>query len=194
MNNYTVHLYTQVRVKVTGIQAENMEQAMDKAERLVDLYDLLNNKTIRVSKHDLGNGVAVEEVEWADCQPDSFVVDPLLENGEVDYPNSRFFGPDRLPFVDGLTSVELLARAAGLANTFMQELLDSVETLTGIAEEHGARTLADLMYLQQAILDGGFIDYYPEESKVLEISQSLPSGAKWEKYIKVEYLDKAQES
>lgn len=75
--------------------------------------------------------------------------------------------------------------AAGL---FMQELLDSVETLGGIADEHGARTLADLMYLQNAILSGGFIDHYPGESKVLEIASALPSGEQWAKFIKVEYM------
>ena len=74
------------------------------------------------------------------------------------------------------------------ATLFMQELLDSVETLTGIAEQHGARTLADLMYLQNAILSGGFIDHYPGESKVLEIASGLPSGGQWSKFIAVEYL------
>ncbi len=74
------------------------------------------------------------------------------------------------------------------AKLFMQELLDSVETLSGIAEQHGARTLADLMYLQNAILSGGFIDHYPGESKVLEIARDLPSGGQWSKFIAVEYL------
>ena len=74
------------------------------------------------------------------------------------------------------------------ARLFMQELLDSVETLSGIAEQHGARTLADLMYLQNAILSGGFIDHYPGESKVLEIASGLPSGEQWSKFITVEYL------
>ena len=74
------------------------------------------------------------------------------------------------------------------ARLFMQELLDSVETLSGIAEQHGARTLADLMYLQNAILSGGFIDHYPGESKVLEIARDLPSGGQWSKFIAVEYL------
>ena len=72
------------------------------------------------------------------------------------------------------------------AKLFMQELLDSVETLTGIAEQHGARTLADLMYLQYAILSGGFIDHFPVESKVLEIVRGLPSSEAWLKYIAVE--------
>ncbi|PIV88606.1 MAG: hypothetical protein COW48_05065 [Hydrogenophilales bacterium CG17_big_fil_post_rev_8_21_14_2_50_63_12] len=74
------------------------------------------------------------------------------------------------------------------ARLFMQELLDSVETLTGIAEQHGVRTLADLMFLQNAILSGGFIDHYPGESKVLEIASGLPSGEQWSKFIAVEYL------
>lgn len=66
----------------------------------------------------------------------------------------------------------------------MGELLDSVETLTGIADEHGARTLADLMYLQEAILEDGFIDNHPDESKVLEIVQGLPSGEQWAQFIR----------
>lgn len=91
----------------------------------------------------------------------------------------RFFILERLVMPGAGTSA---------ARLFMQELLDSVETLSGIAEEHGARTLVDLMYLQQAILSGGFIDHYPDESKVLEIAQGLPSGELWPRFIKVEYM------
>lgn len=71
------------------------------------------------------------------------------------------------------------------ASTFFKELLDSVECLTELVDQHGARTATDLMYLQSAILDGSFIDYYPGESNVLEIAKSLPSGSDWVKYIKV---------
>lgn len=72
------------------------------------------------------------------------------------------------------------------AQAFMVELLNSVETLGGIADAHGARTLADLMYLQQAILTGSFIDHYPDESAVLAIVQLLPSGPQWAGFIKVD--------
>ena len=87
-------------------------------------------------------------------------------------------------------AVESLNDATGkqAATLFFKELLNSVETLTGIADEHGSRTLADLMYMQNAILSGGFIDHYPEESKVLEIVSDLPSGDRWSTFIKVEYL------
>ena len=71
---------------------------------------------------------------------------------------------------------------------FFSELLDSVETLTEIADIHGARTLSDIMFLQSALLSGGFIDYYPGESEVLSIASSLPSGSEWATFIKVEYL------
>lgn len=74
------------------------------------------------------------------------------------------------------------------ARRFFQELLDSVETLSGIADVHGSQTLADLMYLQNAILSGGFVDHYPEESHALEIASGLPSGKEWAGYIEVEYL------
>ena len=72
-----------------------------------------------------------------------------------------------------------------MAQGFMAEVLDSVETLSGIADEHGARTLADLMYLQQAIMTGGFIEHIPGESKVLDIVQGLPSGKAWAEFIEV---------
>ena len=74
------------------------------------------------------------------------------------------------------TKEERMAIAFGKATLFYEELLTSVETLTGIVEEHGARTLADLMYLQLAILKDGFIDHYPGESSVLDIASALPSG------------------
>jgi hypothetical protein len=78
---------------------------------------------------------------------------------------------------------EQKAAAADDASLFMQELLGSVETLTGIAEEHGPRTLADLMYLQAAILEGGLIENHPEDSAVMQIVSGLPSAARWTKFI-----------
>ena len=71
------------------------------------------------------------------------------------------------------------------ATLFMEELLASVESLTELADMHGARTLADLVYLQQAILKGGFIDHYPGESKVLEVVKELPSHQRWVGFIEL---------
>ena len=71
------------------------------------------------------------------------------------------------------------------ATLFMQELLDSVESLTELGDIHGVRTLASLIYLQQAILKGSFIDLYPDESKVLEVVKALPSHARWIGFIEL---------
>ncbi len=103
----------------------------------------------------------------------------IADNYEGEKTVIRFFAVECLNDVSG-------KRAAAM---FYQELLDSVETLAGIAAAHGSRTLADLMYLQNAILSGGFIDHYPDESRVLEIVRALPSGEQWSRFIKVEYLE-----
>ena len=71
------------------------------------------------------------------------------------------------------------------ATLFMEELLDSVESLTELGDLHGVRTLADLVYLQNAILKGSFIDHYPGESKVLEVVKALPSHARWIGFIEL---------
>lgn len=167
MKNFTVHIFTQFRVKVTGIQAETMVEAISKAEA-------------NLSEEHL------KSAEWAEGAADCYAVDPLLENGDVDYENTGWFGPDELPLIDGKTTIELKAQRADHAVMFMQELMDSVETLTGIVEVHGSRTLGDLMYLQQAILKDGFIDHYPNESKALEIVRTLPSSEKWVKFFRIE--------
>lgn len=72
---------------------------------------------------------------------------------------------------------------AELAGQFMVELLNSVETLSGIAEVHGTCTLADLMYLHSAILSDSFIEHLSAMSKVVDIASALPSGERWATYI-----------
>ena len=64
----------------------------------------------------------------------------------------------------GIDSKPAAKEDAGQADTgieaatlFMQELLDSVESLTELGDIHGVRTLASLIYLQQAILKGSFM-------------------------------------
>jgi hypothetical protein len=103
----------------------------------------------------------------------------IAENSEGEKTVIQFFAVERL--ADAETGLYAAA-------WFFHELLNSVETLTGIADKHGPRTLADLMYLQNAILSGGFIDHDPAESRVLEIASVLPSGQQWSKHIKVAYL------
>lgn len=79
------------------------------------------------------------------------------------------------------SGVDLKADSEG-AKRFFEELLASVESLGGIAEQHGLNTLTDLMYLQQAILKGETIEVWPGESAVGKVVQALPSANRWLKY------------
>ena len=182
---YAVHLYTQVRVKVVGVEAESVAHAMKKADNAVNFHELLDNHRPCCFVSD---GMRVEDVEFAEAVTEYACIDPLLNNGEIDYEHSTCLDSDGQPLVAGKTIVEGQAKNCEDAKRFMQELLDSVETLSGIADTDGARTLADLMYLHSAILSGGFIDHYPDESKVKDIVQGLPSGDQWVKSIQLEYM------
>lgn len=181
---YSVNLFTGVRVKVVGVEAQSAAEAMQKAEGVVNMHDLVVINQIGVSGYPLDwDGMAVECVEWAEGGLDWVSVDPLLDNGTVDYSNVCFFGPDGEVLENGETAEDRKIAGYNRATLFMEELLDSVETLTGIAEQYGARTLADLMYLHSAILSGNFINHIPLESSVLEFASSLPSGERWVKFI-----------
>jgi hypothetical protein len=75
--------------------------------------------------------------------------------------------------------------SAEKAALFFSELLASCESLEGVAEEFGTRTLADLMYLQNAILTGTQIDVWPGETRVGEALCKLPSSALWLRHTKL---------
>jgi hypothetical protein len=67
---------------------------------------------------------------------------------------------------------------------FMEELLGAHETLTGIAECKGSRTLADCMYMLSAVQKGTSIQvHHPTESKILDVVQSLASATMWMTYV-----------
>jgi hypothetical protein len=96
-------------------------------------------------------------------------------------------------------AVAVLAEQAGVndplgANLFFKELLESVETLSGIGDQYGSGTLADLMYLQNAISKGTFVDHFVEESSVSEVVKLMPSADRWLKYIQVQEPEVKYES
>ena len=72
------------------------------------------------------------------------------------------------------------------ATQFHEELLASVETLSAIAEVHGPQTLADIAYLQHAILTNGKIDSDASVSAIEAVVSGLPSADRWMKYIRHE--------
>lgn len=78
-----------------------------------------------------------------------------------------------------------LEARAGLAVTFFEELLSSVESLGGIAEERGSTVLVDLFYLHGAILTGDCIDIWPARANALEVIRGLPSADEWLRHVRV---------
>lgn len=70
-----------------------------------------------------------------------------------------------------------------LARRFMQEVLESVESISAIAEQHGLLTVIYLMYLQNAIINEAFIDDHGD-SKVVEFLSALPSAELWLAYVR----------
>ena len=75
---------------------------------------------------------------------------------------------------------------ASLSSNFVRELLDEVETLAGVAEEHGNGALAFLFYLQAAIFNDTFVEARShDDSGLLELVRRLPSAATWMKHIQV---------
>ncbi|GJH26919.1 hypothetical protein [Caballeronia novacaledonica] len=76
-------------------------------------------------------------------------------------------------------------RLAADAKQFHAELLDAVESLTGVAEQHGTLSLANVVYLQTAILKGGVIELTRDEADNLAFVRDLPSGGRWWKSVKL---------
>ena len=113
------------------------------------------------------------------------LVDGISEDGDRLPEEGGWFDGDGVPLIDGKTVVESKVAAADAASLFWDELLESVDSLTDISDDHGPRTLADLMYLQAAILRGTFIDCHPDQS-LAEVVTALPSGDRWAKFIKTE--------
>ena len=94
--------------------------------------------------------------------------------------------PDDNPEGQAALAIESVIRAsagAASAKAFFVELLDSVETLGAVSDEHGPSTLAQLMYLLTAILNDTEIELYANEAEKLAFVRALPSGERWWKHV-----------
>ncbi len=72
------------------------------------------------------------------------------------------------------------------ATKFHKELLASVEKLSAIADVHGPQTLADIAYLQHAVLTNGKIESNSPGSAIEAVVSDLQSADRWLKYIRRE--------
>ena len=58
-----------------------------------------------------------------------------------------------------------------------------MESIGAIAETYGAPALAQLMFLQSAILKGTVIELYPDEAERLSFLLAWLSGGRWWKHV-----------
>lgn len=158
----------------------------------IDHGCLLTDWTVSPLTGEPRNGVA--SFSWVDdegCRFEDGLDETGIEHGAFISPN-RFVGKNREGesiTVEFFETTALNAPHAGAAQAgkFFDELLDTFETLTGIADVYGDRTLSDCLYLQQAILKGGFLDYETsDDSCVLDVVGQLPSRDEWRTFIQVE--------
>ena len=94
--------------------------------------------------------------------------------------------PDDNPETQAALAIASVIRAsagAASAKAFFVELLDSVESLSAVSDEHGPSALAQLMYLQNAILNDTEIELYASEAEKLAFVRMLPSGERWWKHV-----------
>lgn len=105
---------------------------------------------------------------WGNCDDGRWAIMPLIESLEIEY-----------AALDHRAAED----TAQAARQFFQELSASVETIGGIAEVHGPYALADVLLLQNAMLDGKTMEIDPAESKLLAVVQGLPSSARWLKSV-----------
>ena len=85
MQKYHVHLYPIVRVLVRDVEAESQEEAIKKAERMVDLHQLFRHRALPPA--------SVASVEYADGM-DGFLVD---EDGDNEHERSTWYENDYTP-------------------------------------------------------------------------------------------------
>lgn len=71
------------------------------------------------------------------------------------------------------------------ARTLLSEVMRKYGSLSAVSEEFGQDTVASLLYLQAAFINGdGFIDMWDSESRLLQMLKQLPSGALWAKHVR----------
>jgi hypothetical protein len=84
-----------------------------------------------------------------------------------------------------LAAITALQRGS-LAARFANEVLNAVESLSAVAEQRGVHSLADLFYLQTAILEGTYVQLDALSTPIFELVRTLPSVSEWRRHIQFE--------
>lgn len=68
---------------------------------------------------------------------------------------------------------------------FIAAVIESWQSLDALAVGLGAQTLADVLYLADAIATGRTLELAPERASFLAFVKSLPRNAEWSKWLRV---------
>ena len=93
MKKFDVHVYIPVRFKVAGIEAADHKEAAAKAEDMltnVDLTKFISSAAQKIGIIDDASKAEVVDVSYEGDQAVYCLVDPLLEDGEIDYDNAKW--------------------------------------------------------------------------------------------------------
>ena len=89
-NKYNVHLYAEVRVKVVSVEADSMEEAIDKAEGFADPNRYFGRNHCRNAGMDCD--IADMHLEYSEfAEGCSYVVDV---QGDDDYEQTQYFNQE----------------------------------------------------------------------------------------------------
>jgi len=190
---YAVHLYVPVRVKVVGISASSVKEALMIATAdggaLDWVPDILNNS----NRHYSPGGTEIVETEaQTDERVEYALVDPVDEDGEVIDGESQWLDADGDPLVDGQTKDERHAAQNKKSTLFMDEVLGKFDSLGVILEmENGPEIMMLLAYMQHAIASSSWVDVdlwndNGEAEAFVGIIESLPSAEEWKKFMRAQ--------
>jgi hypothetical protein len=110
------------------------------------------------------------------------VINRLVDIGALDASKIPENDPQRQASL-ALAAITTLQRGL-LAARFANEVLNSVESLCAVAEQHGVHALADLFYLQTVILEGTQVQLDSKAAPIFELVRTLPSVSEWKRHIR----------
>jgi hypothetical protein len=168
---FTVHVYPRIRVTLKGIKAQNHAAAAEIAAAALigdDFASLVERSTVVQLEGD----VTIASIGSPEDYDHQFLVDregEVVESEEI------------------LSQADQKALRADLAKKFLAELYDRCEFWSGL----DAGVLANVLYLQQAILNDGTIflsrndsdDVDKDGRATRELLRGLPSTAEWMKFV-----------
>lgn len=111
------------------------------------------------------------------------IVRCLVDTHGVDDP--AIHDPDIGVQADAAIAAITAAASAARAARFIATVIESQRSLVALAESHGAQTLADTLYLADAIAHGRTLELPPERAGFVAFVERLAHGTEWSQWLRV---------